>query len=359
MKRIKVMVVDDSAVVRQVMTGLLSADPDIEVIHAVSDPLFAIERMKTVWPDVIVLDVEMPRMDGITFLHKVMQERPTPVVICSTLTEKGTHTTMDALAAGAFATIAKPQLGLKQFLNDNSSDLVATVKAAAVANVRQLAARSALPLSVPIKNSADVILPPAVERGAMSQTTERVVAIGTSTGGTQALETVLTALPRVSPGIVIVQHMPEKFTAAFAARLHSVCQIAVKEAVNGDRVVQGLALVAPGGKHMLLRRSGAQYFVEVVDGPLVNRHRPSVDVLFRSVAKCAGANALGIIMTGMGDDGAAGLLEMRKAGAATVAQDEASCVVYGMPKEAVKLGAVGRVLPLDGIPSAIVAIMHG
>ena len=359
MKPIKVIVVDDSAVVRQVMTGLLSADPDIEVIHAVSDPLFAIERMKTAWPDVIVLDVEMPRMDGITFLRKVMQERPTPVVICSTLTEKGTHTTMDALAAGAFATIAKPQLGLKQFLNDNSNDLVATVKAAAAANVRQLAARSALPLAVPAKNSADVILSPSSEHSAMAQTTERVVAIGTSTGGTQALETVLTALPRVSPGIVIVQHMPEKFTAAFAARLHSVCRIDVKEAVNGDRVVQGLALIAPGGKHMLLRRSGAQYFVEVVDGPLVNRHRPSVDVLFRSVAKCAGANALGIIMTGMGDDGAAGLLEMRKAGAATVAQDEASCVVYGMPKEAVKLGAVGRVLPLDGIPSAIVTIMHG
>ena len=348
MNRIKVMVVDDSAVVRQVLTGLLDADPGIEVIGASADPLFAMERMKSQWPDVIVLDVEMPRMDGITFLKKIMHERPTPVVICSTLTEKGAQTTMAALAAGAVAIITKPKLGLRQFLNDTSDDLVGAVKAAACANVRRLVAHSEPAPAAQVKHTADVILPPAANR-AMIQTTERVVAIGTSTGGTQALEAILTALPRVSPGMVIVQHMPEKFTAAFAARLDGLCQIAVKEAQNNERVIQGRALIAPGGKHMLMKRSGAQYFVEVVDGPLVNRHRPSVDVLFRSVAKCAGANALGVIMTGMGDDGAAGLLEMRKAGARTIAQDEETCVVYGMPREAVKRGAVEKTVPLGQI----------
>jgi len=348
MNRIKVMVVDDSAVVRQVLTGLLDADPGIEVIGASADPLFAMERMKSQWPDVIVLDVEMPRMDGITFLKKIMHERPTPVVICSTLTEKGAQTTMAALAAGAVAIITKPKLGLRQFLNDTSDDLVGAVKAAACANVRRLVAHSEPAPAAQVKHTADVILPPAANR-AMIQTTERVVAIGTSTGGTQALEAILTALPRVSPGMVIVQHMPEKFTAAFAARLDGLCQIAVKEAQNNERVIQGRALIAPGGKHMLMKRSGAQYFVEVVDGPLVNRHRPSVDVLFRSVAKCAGANALGVIMTGMGDDGAAGLLEMRKAGARTLAQDEETCVVYGMPREAVKRGAVEKTVPLGQI----------
>ncbi|WP_377702377.1 chemotaxis response regulator protein-glutamate methylesterase [Pseudoduganella sp. UC29_71] len=352
MKKINVMVVDDSAVVRQVVTGLLNKAPDIQVLHAVADPILAMERMKTVWPDVIVLDVEMPRMDGITFLRKIMAERPTPVVICSTLTAKAAKTTMEAMAAGAVSIITKPKLELKQFLNDSSDELVAAVRAAAVANVRKLAGRAA-PLQPVAKLTADVILPAADGR-AMTQTTERVVAIGTSTGGTQALEVVLTSLPRVSPGIVIVQHMPEKFTAAFAERLNSVCEITVKEAQTGDRVVPGRALIAPGGKHMLLRRNGAQYFVEVMDGPLVNRHRPSVDVLFRSVAKCAGSNALGVIMTGMGDDGAAGLLEMRNAGAYTVAQDEASCVVYGMPKEAVKRGGVERTVTLEQIGREIV-----
>jgi two-component system chemotaxis response regulator CheB len=227
---------------------------------------------------------------------------------------------------------------------DASEDLVATVKAAAKANVRRLQV-----VPVTEKNTADVIMPAAEKTTAMAQTTERVVALGTSTGGTQALEVVLRSLPRVTPGIVIVQHMPEKFTAEFANRLNGLCQIAVREAQNNDRVVPGRALIAPGGKHMLLRRTGAQYYVEVMDGPLVNRHRPSVDVLFRSVAKCAGANALGVIMTGMGDDGAAGLLEMRQAGARTVAQDEESCVVYGMPKEAVKRGGVEKTVPLTAI----------
>jgi two-component system, chemotaxis family, protein-glutamate methylesterase/glutaminase len=345
MKHIKVMVVDDSAVVRQVLTELLEADPGIEVLCAVADPLLAMTRMKNRWPDVIVLDVEMPRMDGITFLRKIMAERPTPVVICSTLAEKGAKTSMEALAAGAVAVITKPKLGIKQFLNDCCDDLLTTVKAAAIANVKHLAVRE--------KNTADAILPPAEHRMAMTQTTERVVAIGTSTGGTQALEAVLTALPRVCPGMVVVQHMPEKFTAEFAARLDGICRITVKEARNNDRVVPGLALIAPGGKHLLLRRQGAQYFVDVVDGPLVNRHRPSVDVLFRSVARAAGANALGVIMTGMGDDGAAGLLEMRHAGARTIAQDEESCVVYGMPKEAVQRGAVEKTVPLNAIAREI------
>lgn len=347
MKRIRVMVVDDSAVVRQVVAGLLESEPDIAVIGAAADPLLAMTRMKAEWPDVIVLDIEMPRMDGLTFLRKIMGERPTPVVICSTLTEKGARTTIEAMAAGAVAIITKPKLGLKQYLKDTSDDLVSAVRAAARANVRRIAPGNAPPAVVE-KHSASVILPPAGGE-AMTRTTERVVAIGTSTGGTQALEAVLAGLPRVSPGIVIVQHMPEKFTAAFAARLDSICQLEVREACNNDRILPGRALIAPGGRHMLLRRHGAQYFVEVIDGPLVNRHRPSVDALFRSVAKCAGANALGVIMTGMGDDGAAGLLEMRHAGARTVAQDEASCVVFGMPKEAIKRGAVAKTVPLGGI----------
>jgi two-component system chemotaxis response regulator CheB len=344
------MIVDDSAVVRQVLAGLLGAAPGIEVTHAVADPVLAIERLKVQWPDVIVLDVEMPRMDGITFLKMIMQQRPTPVVICSTLTERGAQTTMEALAAGAVAVVTKPRLGLKQFLQDSGNDLVATVKAAARARVRAGAERMPAPVA---KLNADAVLPPAAGH-AMARTTDRVVAIGTSTGGTQALEEVLTALPRVSPGLVIVQHMPEKFTAAFAARLDSLCEIEVKEAQNLDRVIPGRALIAPGGKHLLLRRNGAQYVVEVRDGPPVNRHRPSVDVLFRSVARSAGPNALGIIMTGMGDDGAAGLLELRNAGAATLAQDEASCVVYGMPKEAVRRGAVERSVPLGAIAREIV-----
>jgi two-component system chemotaxis response regulator CheB len=358
MNPIKVMVVDDSAVVRQVVAGLLGAAAGIEVIAAVADPLLAIERLRQQWPDVIVLDVEMPRMDGITFLRRIMQERPTPVVICSTLTEKGARTTLEALAAGAVAIVTKPRLGLKQFLVEASDDLVATVRSAAQARVRRSAVREAAPTVPVARHTADVILAPqsmqsAQSARAMAQTTERVVAIGTSTGGTQALEEVLTALPRVSPGLVIVQHMPEKFTAAFAARLDSICHIAVKEAENKDRVVPGRALIAPGGRHLVLKRSGAQYLVEVVDGPLVNRHRPSVDVLFRSVAKSAGVNALGVIMTGMGDDGAAGLLEMRNAGARTVAQDEDSCVVYGMPREAVKRGGVERTVLLGAMAQEI------
>jgi two-component system chemotaxis response regulator CheB len=350
------MVVDDSALVRQMLTALLDADPGIEVIDAVADPILAMARMKSTWPDVIVLDIEMPRMDGITFLKKLMAERPTPVVICSSLTEKGAHTTMEALAAGAVSIITKPKIGVKQFLADSCDDLISAVKIAAQANLKRLSARS-VSASLAPKHTADVILPAPGDR-AMGKTSERVIAIGTSTGGTRALEAILTTLPKVSPGILIVQHMPEKFTAAFAARLDGLCQIEVKEAHDNDRVMQGRALVAPGGKHMLLKLSGSQYHVAVVDGPLVNRHRPSVDVLFRSVAKFAGANALGIIMTGMGDDGAAGLLEMRKAGAHTVAQDEESCVVFGMPREAIKRGAVEKTVALSAIGREILQQLY-
>lgn len=346
---IRVLVVDDSAVVRQVMSDILGRAPGIRVIGAVADPIFAMERMRREWPDVITLDVEMPRMDGITFLKRVMAHRPTPVVICSSLTQSGAETTLQALAAGALSIITKPTLGLKDFLHDAANDVVGAVRAAARANLRALAAAGRKPEP---KLTADAILAPPGHQ-AMVQTTERIVAIGTSTGGTQALEVLLTALPATAPGMVIVQHMPERFTAAFAARLNGLCAIEVLEAQDGQRVIPGRALIAPGGRHMTLKRSGAQYLTEVRDGPLVNRHRPSVDVLFRSVARFAGRNAMGVIMTGMGDDGAQGLKEMRDAGAHTLAQDEASCVVYGMPKEAVKIGAVDRSLPLPVLADAI------
>jgi len=351
-EKIKVMIVDDSALVRQVVSQALAADPGIEVIGTAADPLFALQKMKSRWPDVLVIDIEMPRMDGITFLKKIMAERPTPVVVCSSLAEKGAQASFEALSAGAVSIITKPKLGLKSFLEDSSNDIVQAVRSAARANMRAMNA-SAVPAINRPKLSADVMLSASGNR-ALERTTDQLVAIGTSTGGTQALEAVLTRLPATTLGIVIVQHMPEKFTAMFAERLNSLCQIEVREARHGDRVITGRALIAPGGRHMMLRRNGAQYVVDVADGPLVNRHKPSVDVLFRSVAKFAGANALGIIMTGMGDDGARGLKEMRDAGAPTIAQDEASCVVFGMPREAIKLGAADQVMPLEQIPGAIV-----
>jgi two-component system, chemotaxis family, protein-glutamate methylesterase/glutaminase len=344
---VKVLIVDDSAVVRQVLGSVLEADREITVIGAVTDPLFAMQRMNQQWPDVVVLDVEMPRMDGITFLKEIMAVRPTPVVICSTLTERGTEISLQALSAGAVAIVTKPRSGLKQFLESDAGDLVRTVKGAASGNMRRLKAMTSA-----IDQQAGQ---PAATRqpGALPVTTDRVVAIGTSTGGTQALEVVLAGMPRVAPGIVVVQHMPEKFTAAFADRLDTLCDSQVVEASDGDRVLPGHVLIAPGGRHMSLRRDGAQYRVKVADGPPVNRHKPSVDVLFRSVAECAGRNAMGIIMTGMGDDGARGLKQMHDAGARTFAQDEATCVVFGMPGEAVKLGAVDREVPLPAIAGLI------
>lgn len=349
MQQINVLIVDDSAVVRQVLSDLLARDPQIQILGVAADPLFALERMKKSWPDVIILDLEMPRMDGLTFLKKIMSERPTPVIICSTLTAAGSQPTMQAMALGAVDIISKPTMGLKGFLHDVSQEIIQVVKAAAQAKLK-----SSAPLSAPDqRHSADVVLSPPST--AIKTTTDKLVAIGASTGGTQAIEAVLRELPRVSPGIVIVQHMPANFTAAFAQRLNSLCDIEVKEAAKGDRVIPGRALIAPGGRHLLLRRDGAQYHVDVVDGPPVNRHRPSVDVLFRSAAKCAGSNALGIILTGMGDDGAAGLREMRDTGAITIAQDEQSCVVFGMPKEAIQRNGAVSILPLDKIAREIMS----
>ncbi|WP_150910289.1 protein-glutamate methylesterase/protein-glutamine glutaminase [Marinobacter halotolerans] len=346
---VSVFIVDDSAVVRQVLTQMLGADPGIRIAGSAPDPIFALQKMQRDWPDVIVLDVEMPRMDGITFLRKLMQERPTPVVICSTLTEKGADTTLQALSAGAVDIITKPKVGLKDFLQSGSQHMLQVVKAAARASLGPVRAPRAAP--------------PAERRpvapAAMSQTTDQVVALGTSTGGTHALEAVLTRMPADCPGIVVVQHMPEKFTAAFANRLNQLCRCEVREAADGDRVIPGLVLIAPGGRHMQLRRSGAQYRVSVADGPPVNRHKPSVDVLFRSVAQVAGRNALGIIMTGMGDDGANGLLAMRQAGAHTIAQDRDTCVVFGMPREAIERGAAVEILPLGIMAEAITGSRAG
>ncbi|BCJ56207.1 chemotaxis response regulator protein-glutamate methylesterase of group 2 operon [Actinoplanes sp. NBRC 14428] len=344
--RIGVLIVDDSAVVRQVLAARLRGSAGIEVIGAVPDPIFAMEHMNRAWPDVVVLDIEMPRMDGLTFLKKIMSVRPTPVVICSTLTRRGAETTMEALAAGAAAVIAKPDSGLKRFMEEDSGDIVAAVRAAAASNASRLrqAPRSLTYAAVPAA--------PGPAPGPPGTEPAQLVAMGTSTGGTQALEVVLPALAPTCPGIVLVQHMPEKFTAAFAERLDALCRVRVREAADGDPVLPGQVLVAPGGRHMELRRTDT-YRVRVFDGPPVNRHRPSVDVLFRSVAKVAGRHALGVIMTGMGDDGARGLLEMRRAGAFTVAQDEATCVVHGMPREAVLRGAVDRESPLGSIAEVI------
>jgi two-component system chemotaxis response regulator CheB len=347
MSKINVLLVDDSAVVRQVLQAVLERDPNINVMGAASDPIFAMSRMAKQWPDVIVLDIEMPRMDGITFLKKIMSERPTPVVICSSLSIEGAKTSIQALEAGAISIVTKPQFGLKNFLEDSAAHLIQSVKMAAIANINNLRKKPAIKLAV----NVDRI--PQSTSDSLSKTTERVIAIGTSTGGTQALELVLSALPRTVPGIVIVQHMPEKFTEMFAKRLDSICDIRVQEAKNNDRVMPGLALIAPGGKHMVLKRSGAQYHVQILDGPRVNRHKPSVDVLFRSVAKFAGSNALGVILTGMGNDGANGLKEMNNVGAVTIAQDKESCVVFGMPKEAIALGAADKVLSLQLIPNEI------
>lgn len=347
---IRVLIVDDSASVRQALKDVLEGDPGIQVIATAGDPYAAAKIIQNEVPDVITLDVEMPRMDGISFLRKIMSQRPIPVVMCSSLTEEGTQTLMQALEAGAVDIILKPKMGTRQFIEDSAVAIRDSVKAAARAQLKKLPPK----MTVVRKLSADVIIPPPSPGSkAMARTTEKIVCIGASTGGTESLRVVIEALPADSPGIVIVQHMPELFTASFAKRLDSLAQVTVKEAQDGDPVLRGHVLIAPGNKHTLLQRSGARYHVSVQDGPLVSRHRPSVDVLFRSAARYAGANALGIIMTGMGDDGAKGLLEMRQAGALTVAQNEETCVVFGMPKEAIALGAAERILPLDLLAAEI------
>ena len=351
-KKIRVLIVDDSAVVRQTMAEILSSDPEIEVMATAADPFIAADRIREEIPDVITLDVEMPRMDGITFLQKIMSQHPIPVVMCSSLTESGSETALKALEYGAVEIIQKPRMGTKQFLEESRIRVCDAVKAASQARVRAINARR---IEVAPKLTADVIMARPNTR-AMIQTTEKVIVVGASTGGTEALRVFLEALPADCPGIVIVQHMPEGFTRSFSQRLDGICRISVKEAANNDTVVRGRALIAPGNLHLLLKRSGARYYVEIKDGPLVSRHRPSVDVLFRSAARYAGKNAVGVIMTGMGDDGAKGMLEMKEAGAKNIAQDEASSVVFGMPHEAIKLGGVDLVRPLEAIAADVLRV---
>ena len=349
---VRVTIVSASAVTRQLIARTLAATGDVEVVATASAPVFAREKMRAQWPDVLVVDCQAPYLENVAFIREVMAKRPTPVVVCAPLADAGAAAGDEALAAGAVARIDRPERG--HFAGNGADDLVQAVRRAAKASVRA----AARPVVAP-RLSVDAVLEAGSAAAVPPRGGEQLVAIGTSTGGTQALEVVLTQLPASSLGIVIVQHMPAVFTAMFAERLHSVSQIDVREAQDGDRVRPGLALVAPGGRHMLLRRRGTDYLIEVVDGPPVNRHKPSVDVLFRSVARFAGGNALGIIMTGMGDDGARGLKEMHDAGATTIAQDEASCVVFGMPNEAIKLGAVDLTLPLGDIPGAIINYSRG
>ena len=344
-EKVRVLVVDDSALVRQTLTKVLSTDKEIEVIGAAADPYIAASKIRDQVPDVITLDVEMPRMDGLTFLKKIMSQHPIPVVICSALTEAGAETTLKALEYGAVDIVTKPRLGARKHLEESRMRLCDTVKAASKARVRPIRATDQVAVS---RYTAGTLPVKKVSR-AMLRTTDKVIVVGASTGGTEAIRLFLEAMPLDAPGIVIVQHMPEHFTTAFARRLNMTCRVTVKEAEDGDTVFSGRALIAPGNRHTSLSRSGARYYVEVSDGPLISRHRPSVDVLFNSAAKYAGRNAVGVIMTGMGDDGAKGLLELNEGGAHTIAQDEATSVVFGMPREAIKLGAVDKIMPLNAI----------
>ncbi|HEY6252078.1 MAG TPA: chemotaxis response regulator protein-glutamate methylesterase [Candidatus Angelobacter sp.] len=343
---IQVLVVDDSAVVRQVMQAILSQEPDMAVTVA-ADPLIAMKKMKQVRPHVVLLDLEMPRMDGLTFLRKIMAEDPIPTLVCSGVAGKGTENALWALDEGALGIVTKPKIGVGNFLHDSALMLIDMVKAAAQARVRQ---RDSFPR---ISMTPPMISIPAA-RPAMAGT-QTIVAMGASTGGTEALTEVLTALPPDAPGIVIVQHMPEFFTAAFANRLNGLCRIEVKEGAQGERVVSGRAIIAPGNRHLSVVRREDSFQIDITDGPLVSRHRPSVDVLFRSVASSAGANALGVILTGMGDDGASGMLDIKRAGGSTVAQDEETCVVFGMPQKAISTGAVDSVAPLSRISELILS----
>lgn len=362
MKKIRVLTVDDSALMRQVLATLLSQDSDIEVVGSAPDPYIAREKIKVLNPDVLTLDVEMPKMDGLTFLEKLMRGHPMPVVMVSSLTEAGCETTLRALELGAVDFITKPRIDLREGMEEIAQDLIAKVKAAAHANVKRephLVKRSPPPEAVA---SGTAQSGSRATNGklssAMIKTTDTIIAIGSSTGGTEAVKGILVALPPNTPPVLITQHMPERFTKTWADRMNGLCRISVKEAEDGDSVLPGHALVAPGSYHMTLVRSGARYTVRISQDPPVNRHRPSVDVLFDSVAKYAGANSVGVILTGMGGDGAKGLLAMKQAGAATIAQDEATCVVFGMPKEAIKLGGVDRVLPLGEIADAMLGAVN-
>lgn len=339
MEKIKVLIVDDSAVVRQIFSKELSRDHQIEVVGTAPDPYIARDKIVKLKPDVITLDIEMPRMDGITFLKKLIRYYPLPVIVVSSLTRKGGELALEAIESGAVEVMSKP--GASYTVGDMSVELIDKIKAVAKVKVKK-------------QNITPANTYASVERLAMTRTTNKVVAIGASTGGTQALQQLLSALPGNAPGTIVVQHMPEHFTRAFADRLNQVCEVEVKEAEDGDKVMPGRVLIAPGNYHMLLRRSGAMYYVQVKGGPLVSRHRPSVNVLYKSVARYAGKNAIGVILTGMGGDGAEGLLEMKKNGASTIAQDEASCVVFGMPKVAIELGAVDKIVELNKIPGQIV-----
>lgn len=338
---IRTLIIDDSAVVRQICEQVLTRDPEIQVVGTAPDPYVARDMIVALNPDVLTLDVEMPRMDGITFLRKLMRHHPLPTVVLSSVTPKGSEQALDAMAAGAVTVLCKP--GAAYTVGDLGPELVRAVKQAARTHVRKTDA-AAQPAATPGK--------------ALARTTNQILAIGASTGGTVAIERLLMGMPANCPGGVIVQHMPPVFTQSFAERLDRLCAMRVREASDHDLVTQGTVLVAPGGKHLLLRRSGAQYIVEVKDGPLVNGHRPSVDVLFRSVAQSAGANALGVILTGMGGDGAKGLLEMRNAGAYTIAEDESTCVVWGMPRVAAEIGAADQVLPLPRISARLLDVLN-
>ncbi len=338
--KIKVLIVDDSAVIRQILTEILNQADDIEVVGTAQDPIFAMNKIKSLKPDVITLDVEMPRMDGLTFLEELMKTSPIPVLMVSALTQRGNETTLRALELGAIDYIPKPRIDISKGVIQLGEEIIRKVRIAAKARVRTGSSH---------KKTESKPLP----SGFKLTTTDRIIAIGASTGGTQAVTEIITALPESTPGIVIVQHMPPMFTRSFAERLNAISKLDVKEACTGDRIIRGSVLIAPGNKHLTIRRNGAMYYTEVKDGPMVNFVRPSVDVLFNSVAEYVGGNAVGVILTGMGEDGAKGLLEMKKTGAFTIAQDEASSVVFGMPKRAIEIGAVKKVAPLEEIPRII------
>jgi len=355
MKTIKVLVIDDSAVARQTLSEIINSDDNLEVVATASDPFFAIRKIKKQLPDVITLDIEMPRMDGLTFLKKIMEQHPIRVIVISSLTSEGSEIAIKALQFGAIEVISKPRLSTKEFYLESKIRITDAIKAASAASLKKIKLALKNSIVVQPKYSADVVLSVGYNQDII-ETTEKIIVIGASTGGTQAITEILTQLPYDTSGIVIVQHMPEHFTSSFARRLDSICKINVKEAQNGDTVLRGSAIIAQGNKHLLLKRSGTKYYVDTKEGPLVNRHRPSVDVLFRSASRYAGINAIGIILTGMGDDGAKGLMEMKQKGAFTIAQDEKSSVVYGMPLAAVKLGAVNKIMNLTQIINYITSI---